>query len=866
MGRSSGTCPFPSSHLLAIIEVRLTSVAKNQSAHGVLKVGVVLPETHNSSFMDELNPAQYEAVNHREGPLLVLAGAGSGKTRVITYRIARLIETGVCEPRNILAITFTNKAASEMRERVEALVGDNVRAMWIGTFHSMMVRILRRFGDRLGYTERFLIFDRADQQAVVKEVLRQLNIDAADFQPNRVLSAISGAKNKLISPADYRDQAQNFYEDRMSNIYEAYQKEVKRQDAMDFDDLLVNALTLLRNHPDILDLYRSRFTQILVDEYQDTNRVQYELVYLLAEKHRNLCVVGDDDQSIYAFRGADISNILNFEKDFPGTKVIKLEQNYRSTGSVLGAANAVIKNNRGRKSKRLWTAAGDGEKISLVLAEDQNEEALYIASEIARLVRSGKSKYQDFAVLYRLNALSRNPEAALNRLGIPCRIYGGQRFYDRKEIKDVLAYLRLILDPSDDVSFLRIINVPRRGLGEVSQRSLEDVALRTGQPFFAVCLHASQYPDLSRIARVLEEFAQMILELRQVMLSNELTPAEFVDAVQTESGILEELAQASGRQREESVNRLENLREMLSDVMDFSETMSLVDDWDFTVEELAAAEIEQSTTQSNTDELIGIVEPTVTTNPSEEATLEEVMTSYVQNAALQTDQDEGGVIDAVQLMTLHSAKGLEFDHVFIVGVEESVFPSYRVLESEQELEEERRLAYVGITRAKQKLYLCAAKRRLLFGQTQLNPVSRFLTEIPEEFIEMPLSPIPHFSGERFAWQGTASPSGFRGDTARANTGAIAGGLGTPRPKPNFDKHFRRSNKLGGLWPDDPSVPEDEVLEPQEIKRGMRVKHQRFGEGTVLASEAAAGDAIVVIRFDSKGQKRLLAKSAKLVRA
>lgn len=850
-------------------------------AVGGLKVGVALSETHSASFMDELNPAQYDAVNHQEGPLLVLAGAGSGKTRVITYRIARLIDTGICEPRNILAITFTNKAAKEMRERVEALVGDNVRAMWIGTFHSMMVRILRRFGERLGYTERFLIFDRADQQAVVKEVLRQLNIDAADFQPNRVLSAISGAKNKLISPADYRDEAQNYYEDRMAKIYEAYQDEVKRQDAMDFDDILVNALKLLREHPDVLDLYRNRFTQILVDEYQDTNRVQYELVYLLAEKHQNLCVVGDDDQSIYAFRGADISNILNFEKDFPGTKVIKLEQNYRSTGSVLGAANAVIKNNRGRKSKRLWTESGDGEKISLVLAEDQNEEAMYIASEIARLVRAGKRKYQNFAILYRLNALSRNPEAALNRLGIPCRIYGGQRFYDRKEIKDILAYLRLILDPTDDVSFLRIINVPRRGMGEVSQRSLEDIALRTGEPFFFVCLHASEYPELSRIARVLENFAHMILKLRQMMFSNELSPSEFVDAVQNESGILEELAQASGKQREESVNRLENLREMLSDVMDFSETMSLVEDWDFTVEELAAAEIESSTPRINTDALLGIVSPAMPSVASppqeganasdnvaageETASLEQIITSYVQNAALQTDQDEGGTLDAVQLMTLHSAKGLEFDHVFIVGVEESVFPSYRVLESEKELEEERRLAYVGITRAKKKLYLCAAKRRLLFGQTQMNPVSRFLTEIPEEFIEMPLNPIPHFTGERFAWQGTAAPVNFGSDGAAANTDVIAGGLGKPRQKPTFDRNFRRGNKLGGLWPNDPAIPVEDVLEPQEIQRGMRVKHQRFGEGTVLASEAAAGDAIVVIRFDTKGQKRLLAKSAKLIR-
>ncbi len=524
----------------------------------------------SNELLAELNPQQADAVRHVNGPLLILAGAGSGKTRVITHRIAWLVAEHQVRPSSILAITFTNKAADEMKQRVEALVGLRSQSMWIGTFHAMMLRILRRFADRIGYQRSFAIMDRDDQQRLVKACLQELNFSDKTLTPSAVHSQISNAKNDLVGVEEFTRKAGNAFPlSKIAEVYHLYQKKLKKANSMDFDDILFESVRLFRENPDVLSEYQARFQYILVDEYQDTNHAQYQLIHLLSAGHRNLCVVGDDDQSIYSFRGANIRNILDFEKDFKGCKVIKLEQNYRSTGTVLEAANAVIKENEGRKAKKLWTNRGQGDLVTFLRAENHSEEGRYIATEINRVVsrRNKGMRYRDIAILYRLNALSRSLESALRDRGLPYRMFGGQRFYDRKEIRDVLAWLRLIRYPDDDFSLVRAIQVPRRGVGETTLERLGDLAAREGKSQLEICREVSLYPELQPADR-LRDFAAKVDSFRARLLQNDMSFAEYVEWIENESGLVQEIVDRRERSREiDPIDRIENLKELLSDAL-----------------------------------------------------------------------------------------------------------------------------------------------------------------------------------------------------------------------------------------------------------------------------------------------------------
>ena len=626
------------------------------------------------SVYDTLNDKQKEAVFHTEGPLLVLAGAGSGKTRVLTHRVAWLIEEKNVNPWNIMAITFTNKAAGEMRERVDRLVKFGAESVWVSTFHSMCVRILRRYIDRLGYDTNFTIYDADDQKTLIKDVCKYLQIDTKMFKERSLLSAISSAKDELVTP-----------EKKIAQVYTEYEKQLKANNALDFDDLLLKTVQLLQTQPDVLEYYQERFRYIMVDEYQDTNTVQFKLVSLLAGKYQNLCVVGDDDQSIYKFRGANIMNILNFEKEYPNAKVIKLEQNYRSTSTILNAANEVIRHNTGRKEKSLWTENGEGEKIQFRQFDSAYDEADYIVSDIKDKVNSGKREYKDFAILYRTNAQSRIFEEKMVVSNVPYKIVGGVNFYARREIKDLLAYLKTVDNGKDDLAVRRIINVPKRGIGLTTIGRVQDYATEREISFYEAILAAGSVPGIGRALGKIESFAALIEHFKAE--GERMSVAELMDEIIDATGYVEELQADSD---EEAESRLENIEELRNKIVAY--------------EESCEAEDEKST-----------------------------LSGFLEQVALVADIDSlDEETDYVVLMTLHSAKGLEFPHVYLAGLEDGIFPSYMTITADDpaELEEERRLCYVGITRAKENLTLTCARRRMVHGETQYNKMSRFLKEIP----------------------------------------------------------------------------------------------------------------------------------------
>jgi DNA helicase II / ATP-dependent DNA helicase PcrA len=637
------------------------------------------------NYLENLNPEQRDAVLHTEGPLLILAGAGSGKTKVLTCRIAYMIEEKGINPWNILAITFTNKAAKEMRERVGLLIG-STQDMWISTFHAACARILRKDIERLdGYKKNFVIYDPKDQESVIKDCLKELNLNEKNFPFKAVSSTISNAKNLLEDPVRFSQKNMSDIRGRkMADIYTLYQKKLKKNNALDFDDILFKVVELLANNPDILAYYQNKFKYIMIDEYQDTNYCQYRLVSLLAKQHHNLCVVGDDDQSIYSWRGADIGNILNFEKDFPAAKVIKLEQNYRSTQTILDAANSVIKNNFGRKSKKLWTENAVGGSIQFYNAMDERGEANFIASEIKQYQDAYGKKLNEFAVLYRTNAQSRVIEEAFMANGIPYRIIGGFKFYDRKEVKNVIAYLRLIQNPDEDVSLKRIINIPKRGIGNTTLEAIQSYARQNDDSMFGALLSIDSIPGISKKALAnINEFVKLISGL---MAAAEIKkPSEVLNELLSKSGYLDSLNVEGD---DDSLTRAENVRELLSATLEYESK-----------------------------------------NP--EANLQQ----FLEQMALMSDIDNLETEnEAVVLMTLHSAKGLEFPIVFMSGMEEGVFPSQRSYFEEHQMEEERRLMYVGITRARESLYLTAAFERTIFGSTTYNIVSQFIKEIPKDLI------------------------------------------------------------------------------------------------------------------------------------
>ena len=637
-----------------------------------------------SELIDGLNNKQKEAVTATQGPCLVIAGAGSGKTKVLTHKIAYLMQEEKVLPWNILAITFTNKAANEMKERIETLVGEAAKDIWMGTFHSICVRILRKFIDRIGFDSSFLIFDASDQKTLVKECLKTLNIDDKLFNERGVLAEISNAKNALLEPEAYsRKYAGDYRKSKIAEIYALYQKRLKENNAVDFDDIINHTIKVLSENPDVLEYYTEKFKYILVDEYQDTNKAQFTLVTILASKYGNITVVGDNDQGIYSFRGADISNILNFEKDFPGTKIVKLEQNYRCTGNILKAANSVIKHNETKYDKKLWTENGEGTLPQIYQGEDEYDEARFVIEEIRHLKREELDHYSDFAILYRMNSQSRALEDILRREDIPYKIVGGLKFYERKEIKDAISYLRLIANPSDNISLKRIINEPKRGIGKTSLDHIQEIAENQGISMYEVIKHADDFGQ-PRVYANAKEFIDTIETLRSQ--KEEIKISDLLKETLNKTGYTRALEQESTIEAE---SRIQNLEELVTVAVEFEEEFA-----------------------------------------------ENGLSDFLESISLSSDIDNlEDQEDSVTLMTLHSAKGLEFPVVFLVGMEEGIFPGYQSVGEPKELEEERRLFYVGITRAKQHLYLTCAKRRTIFGSTSYNAVSRFVKEIPEELLD-----------------------------------------------------------------------------------------------------------------------------------
>ena len=733
------------------------------------------------SIYDTLNNEQREAVFCTEGPLLMLAGAGSGKTRSLTHRIAYLIEEKGVAPWNILAITFTNKAAQEMRERVDALVGYGSEDIWISTFHATCSRILRRHIDLLGYDRNFTIYDASDQKSLMKEVLKEMKIDTKQFPERSVMSEISSAKNEYKSPLDYRNEyGSNFRNQRIADIYEHYQKRLKENNALDFDDLLVKMVDLFQTNPDVLEHYQDRFQYIMVDEYQDTNTVQFLLVSLLAKKYRNLCVVGDDDQSIYKFRGANIYNILNFEKVFPDAQVIRLEQNYRSTQNILNAANGVIANNKGRKEKKLWTENQKGELVHFKQYDTEYDEADGVVSRINFLAMRGV-QYKDMAILYRTNAQSRIFEEKLKQKNIPYAIVRGISFYDRKEIKDLMSYLKVVDSGMDDLSVKRIINVPKRGIGQTTINRLQDFAILNQMSFLDAVFNADEIPEVTRALAKLHKFADMIEEFREYASEHEIS--ELLEHI---LDVTQYRAELEAEGTDESISRLEDIEELFNDIAYYEEEQENPNLRDFLAEK----------------------------------------DMYTLNAGIDNLEDEN---NKVLLMTLHNAKGLEFNNVFLGGMEEGVFPGFGAMMSgdESEIEEERRLCYVGITRAKERLFLSAAKRRMLRGQTQYNRRSRFIDEIPGQYLD-----TEQRVSEQRVVKNTERP-------AKYQYGAKAG-------KPYNLSDFK-VKPVGEL----------------DYQVGDRVKHIKFGVGTVQEITKGGRDFEVAVEFDRVGRKKMFASFAKL---
>ena len=733
------------------------------------------------SIYDTLNNEQREAVFCTEGPLLMLAGAGSGKTRSLTHRIAYLIEEKGVAPWNILAITFTNKAAQEMRERVDALVGYGSEDIWISTFHATCSRILRRHIDLLGYDRNFTIYDASDQKSLMKEVLKEMKIDTKQFPERSVMSEISSAKNEYKSPLDYRNEyGSNFRNQRIADIYEHYQKRLKENNALDFDDLLVKMVDLFQTNPDVLEHYQDRFQYIMVDEYQDTNTVQFLLVSLLAKKYRNLCVVGDDDQSIYKFRGANIYNILNFEKVFPDAQVIRLEQNYRSTQNILNAANGVIANNKGRKEKKLWTENQKGELVHFKQYDTEYDEADGVVSRINFLAMRGV-QYKDMAILYRTNAQSRIFEEKLKQKNIPYAIVRGISFYDRKEIKDLMSYLKVVDSGMDDLSVKRIINVPKRGIGQTTINRLQEFAILNQMSFLDAVFNADEIPEVTRALAKLHKFADMIEEFREYASEHEIS--ELLEHI---LDVTQYRAELEAEGTDESISRLEDIEELFNDIAYYEEEEENPNLRDFLAEK----------------------------------------DMYTLNAGIDNLEDEN---NKVLLMTLHNAKGLEFNNVFLGGMEEGVFPGFGAMMSgdESEIEEERRLCYVGITRAKERLFLSAAKRRMLRGQTQYNRRSRFIDEIPGQYLD-----TEQRVSEQRVVKNTERP-------AKYQNGAKAG-------KPYNLSDFK-VKPVGEL----------------DYQVGDRVKHIKFGVGTVQEITKGGRDFEVAVEFDRVGRKKMFASFAKL---
>ena len=766
------------------------------------------------SIYDKLNEPQREAVYHTDGPLLILAGAGSGKTRVLTHRIAYLIGERGVNPWNILAITFTNKAAEEMRQRVDNLVGFGAESVWVSTFHSACVRILRRFIDRLGYENHFTIYDTDDQKTLIKEVCRKVDVDTKVFKERSLLSAISSAKNEMILPDEFELNAGgDFAKMKIAKVYREYETQMRANNALDFDDLLVKTVQLLQTQPDVLESYQERFRYIMVDEYQDTNTVQFQLVSLLAGKYKNLCVVGDDDQSIYKFRGANIRNILDFEHEFPDAKVIKLEQNYRSTGNILNAANSVIANNRGRKEKSLWTENGDGELIRLRQFETAFDEADFIGEDIKNAVRQGGS-YNDSAVLYRTNAQSRLLEEKFIAMNIPYKIVGGVNFYARREIKDLLAYLKTIDNGRDDVAVRRIINVPKRGIGLTTINRIQESATERGIGFYEALLAPELIAGVGRSATKLDSFAALIEYFKT--LAEEMNITDLLQEVIEKTGYIESL---ENEDKEEAKTRKENIDELISKAATYEESCQ---------------------------------------DKDEKATL----SGFLEEVALVADIDSlDEDQEYVVLMTLHSAKGLEFPRVYLAGMEDGLFPGYMSINAgdREELEEERRLCYVGITRAEQELTLTSARRRMVHGETQYNPMSRFVKEIPRELLD---------TGNKKFTQETEMPA-QQNTYARAREAfraqAFAGALGgmTPAKNQGVGKPLTGSQALASLQKGSQLAAGGNG--PLGYEVGDRVRHVKFGEGTVTDIKEGGRDHEVTIEFDSVGTRKMFAKFAKLVK-
>lgn len=764
------------------------------------------------NILEGLNEKQYEAVTHTEGPCLVIAGAGSGKTKVLTHKIAYLIEEKGAHPWDILAITFTNKAASEMKERIANLVGEVAKDIWMGTFHSICVRILRKFIDRIGFESSFIIFDSSDQKTLVKNCLKDLSIDDKMYTDRSVLSEISNAKNAMLEPEQYIASAKgDFRKEKIATVYELYQKRLKENNAIDFDDIINYTIKILMENPDVLEYYTNKFKYVLVDEYQDTNKAQFTLITLFASKNGNITVVGDNDQGIYSFRGADISNILNFEKDFLGTIIIKLEQNYRCTGNILKAANAVIKNNEVKYKKELWTQNEEGNLPKVYVADNEYDEGSYIVKQIEHLKREEYYKYSNFAVLYRMNTQSRAIEDIFRRESIPYKIIGGLKFYERKEIKDIIAYLRLIQNSSDNLSLKRIINEPKRGIGKTSLDKIEQIAISNEISMYEVIKNAEQY-GLNRVYLNSREFINIIEELKAQ--KEKLNISELIKITLKKSGYTQAL---KDEKTIEAENRIENLNEFLTVAMEFEEQFA-------------------------------------------ENTLSEFLEGITLSSDIDNLEEEE---EAVTLMTLHSAKGLEFPVVFLVGMEEGIFPGYKSISEPQELEEERRLCYVGITRAKENLFLTCSKQRTIFGSTSYNPTSRFLNEIPEELLEGYEEAFGQnhkeqlFKDSSYSWSyGNKDNSNIKTYKINEKEPVMAASNKTSQ---NNGFMFRTAeNFLNNL-----TKKSNNSVDLSQYKSGVRVFHKKFGEGIINKVEPEGTDLKVDINFDKVGHKRLMAKYANL---
>ena len=762
-----------------------------------------------NDLIEGLNDKQKEAVLATEGPCLIIAGAGSGKTKVLTHKIAYLIKEKNVLPWNILAITFTNKAANEMKTRTESLLENTTNDIWIGTFHSICVRILRKFIDRIGYDTSFIIFDTSDQKSLVKDCLKTLNIDDKLFTDRSVMYEISNAKNEMLEPGDYINRTYgDFRKETIGEIYELYQKRLKENNALDFDDIINLTIKILMQEPEVLEYYANKFKYILVDEYQDTNKAQFTLITLLAATHGNITVVGDNDQGIYSFRGADISNILNFEKDFLGTKIIKLEQNYRCTKSILNVANAVIKNNPTKYKKELWTENEEGTLVTGYRADNEYDEGRYVVNQIEHLKYQEKYNYSDFTVLYRMNAQSRSIEEILNREGIPYKIIGGLKFYERKEIKDAIAYLRLIHNQNDNMSLRRIINEPKRGIGKTSLDKVQELSEQLEKPMYEIIKNASEY-GLNRVYLNSRDFIEQIESL--IAKRDKMPISELIKLTLNVTGYMKALENENTIEAE---SRIENLEELLTVAMEF-----------------------------------------------EKESAERTLAEFLEGITLASDSDEVDENqDRITLMTLHSAKGLEFPVVFLVGMEEGIFPGYKAIQEEAGLEEERRLCYVGMTRAKERLFLTCSRTRTIFGSTSCNAISRFMKEVPKEMLE---GYEDIFTTKQESMSGELGYKWEYGGRANNNVKTYNVAVASSAVKINSNNAgfgYRTAESFLNNINKNNTTPSIDI---SQYKPGARVYHKKFGEGFINYIEKEGDDYKVDIAFEKAGHKRLMAKFAGL---